>query len=111
MRRSTAFWVATAELGNNTVWQARCGAHIPARLVTAFTAALADPKLLARINRERNLPAPDASVITRRTTDVPAVYVAGALEERVRSLAARRATLLMTQIASRQPPAKDSRSR
>ncbi|WP_405893303.1 DUF317 domain-containing protein [Streptomyces sp. NBC_01527] len=105
-------WFVTATLGpDRPVWQARFGAHTPARLVTAFTAALADPKPVPRIDSGRSLPTGDPNVVTRRTTDVLAVYVAGALEERVHSLAARHAAPPTSPIPSRQPPAKNNRSR
>lgn len=105
-------WFVTATLGlDRPVWQARFDAHTPARLVAAFAAALADPKPVPRIDSGRSLPTRDPSVVTRRTTDVLAVYVAGALEERVHSLAARRAAPPTSPIPTRQPPAKNNRSR
>ncbi|MEH0507258.1 DUF317 domain-containing protein [Streptomyces scabiei] len=105
-------WFVTAALGRDRpVWQARFGAHTPAYLVAAFTAALADPKPVLRMDSGRGLPTRDPNVVARRTTDVLAVYVAGALEERVHSLAARHATPPASPNPSRQPPAKNSRSR
>ncbi|MDF6066126.1 DUF317 domain-containing protein [Streptomyces sp. JH010] len=105
-------WFVTATLGpDRPVWQARFGVHTPARLVTAFTAALADPKPVPRIDSGRSLPTRDPNVVTPRTTDVLAVYVAGALEERVHSLAARHAAPPTSPVPSRQPPAKNNRSR
>ncbi|MDH6439401.1 hypothetical protein M2158_007942 [Streptomyces sp. SAI-144] len=105
-------WFVTAALGpDRPVWQARFGAHTPAYLVAAFTAALADPKHVPRIDSGRSLPTRDPNVVTRRTTDVLAVYVAGALEERVHSLAARHTNPPTSPNLSRQPPAKNSRSR
>ncbi|MGI5438701.1 DUF317 domain-containing protein [Streptomyces shenzhenensis] len=102
----------TAALGRERpVWQARFGAHTPARLVAAFTAALADPKPVLRMDSGRSFPTRDPNVVSCRTTDVLAVYVAGALEERVHSLAARHATPPTSPSPSRQPPAKNSRSR
>lgn len=74
------------------VWQARFGAHTPPHLVAAFTAALGDPKPLHRTDSGRSLPTLDPNVVTRKTTDVLAVYVAGALEDRVHSLAVRHTT-------------------
>ena len=93
------------------MWQARFGAHTPAYMVAAFTAALADPKPVPRIDSERSLPTRDPNVVTCRTTDVLAVYMVGALEERVHSLAARHATSPTSPIRSRQPLAKNHRSR
>lgn len=61
------------------VWQARFGAHTPPHLVTAFTAALGDPKPVHRTDSGHSLPTLDPNVGIRRTTDVLAVYVAGAL--------------------------------
>ncbi|MEU9288349.1 DUF317 domain-containing protein [Streptomyces sp. NPDC048275] len=105
-------WFVTAALGRDRpVWQARFGAHTPARLVAAFTAALADPKPVLRMDSGRSFPTRDPNVVTRRATDVLAVYVAGALEERVHSLAARHAISPASPNPSRQPPAKNSRSR
>ncbi|MFI5800836.1 DUF317 domain-containing protein [Streptomyces sp. NPDC051677] len=96
------------ELGpDRPVWQARFGVHTPAYLV----AALADPKPVPRIDSGRSLPTRDRNVATCRTTEVLAVYVAGMLEERVRSLAARHATSPTNPIRSRQPPAKNHPSR
>ncbi|MEU0119009.1 DUF317 domain-containing protein [Streptomyces bobili] len=105
-------WSVTVTLGlNQKVWHARFSEHTPARLVTAFTAALADRAPVARTDSVHSLPTRDPSVVTRRTTDVLAVYVAGALEERVRTLAARRTSPPTGPVPSRQPPAKNSRSR
>lgn len=105
-------WFVTATLAQDwPVWQALLGAHTPARLVAAFTAALADPKPVPRIDSGRSLPTRDPNVVTRRTTDVLAVDIAGALEERVHSLAARHTTPPTSPIPSRQPPAKNNRSR
>ncbi|WP_367881070.1 DUF317 domain-containing protein [Streptomyces sp. P3] len=105
-------WFVTAALGpDRPVWQARFGAHTPARLVAAFTAALADPNPVARIDSGRSLPSRDPNVVARRTTDVLAVYVSGALEERVHSLAARHTNPPTSPLRSRQPPAKNHPSR
>ncbi|MDX3855627.1 DUF317 domain-containing protein [Streptomyces sp. AK02-01A] len=105
-------WFVTTALGpDRPVWQAHFGATAPARLVAAFTAALADPRPVLRVDSGRSLPTRDPKVVTRRTTDVLAVYVAGALEERVRSLAARHAAPPTSPVPSRQPPAKNGRSR
>ncbi|MGW1609786.1 DUF317 domain-containing protein [Streptomyces sp. NPDC002285] len=105
-------WFVTATLGlDRPVWQARFDAHTPARVVAAFAAALADPKPVPRIDSGRSLPTRAPSIVTRRTTDVLAVNVAGALEERVQSLAARRAAPPTSPIPTRQPPAKNNRSR
>ncbi len=105
-------WFVTATLGpDRPVWQARFGAHTPARLVAAFTTALADPKPVPRIDSGRSLPTYDPNIVTRRTTGVPAVYVARALKERVHSLAARHTTPPTIPLPSRQPPAKNNRSR
>ncbi|MFE9725943.1 DUF317 domain-containing protein [Streptomyces sp. NPDC005794] len=105
-------WFVTAALAQNRpVWQARFGEHTPARLVTAFTAALADPKPVHRIDSGRSIPTRDPNIVTRQTTDVRADLLAGALEERVRSLAARQATPPTSPAPSRQPPANKRRSR
>ncbi|WP_371570677.1 DUF317 domain-containing protein [Streptomyces canus] len=73
-------WFITVTLGmRQKVWQARFGAHTPPHLVTAFTAALGDPKPVHRTDSGHSLPTLDPNVGIRRTTDVLAVYVAGAL--------------------------------
>lgn len=105
-------WFVTVTLGmHQKVWQARFGAHTPPHLVAAFTAALADPKPVHRTDSGRSLPTRDPNVVTCRTTDVLAVYVAGALEERVHSLAARHTTAPTAPIPSRQPSARNNRRR
>ncbi|MFJ5530996.1 DUF317 domain-containing protein [Streptomyces sp. NPDC093261] len=106
-------WFVTASLGpeRKPVWQARFGEHTPARLVAAFTTALTDPHPAARTDSLRSLPTRDPDVVTRRTTDVLAVHVAAALEERVHALAARRTLPPTTPSSPRQPPARKSRSR
>ncbi|MFG2592284.1 DUF317 domain-containing protein [Streptomyces sp. NPDC048438] len=105
-------WFVTAALGpDRPVWQARFGEHTPARLVTAFTAALADPKPVLRIDSGRSLPTRNPNIVTRQTTDVRAELLAGALEERVRSLAARQAAPPTSPAPSRQSPATKRRSR
>ncbi|MGW3937382.1 DUF317 domain-containing protein [Streptomyces sp. NBC_00024] len=93
------------------VWQARFGEHTPARLVTAFTDALADPAPVARTDSVHSLPTHDPDVVTCRTTDVLAVLVAGALEERVHTLAARRTVPPTKPMPSAPPPVKNGRSR
>ncbi|MFJ4918434.1 DUF317 domain-containing protein [Streptomyces sp. NPDC088725] len=105
-------WFVTAALGQDRpVWQARFGTHTPARLVAAFTAALADPQPVPRFDSGRSLATLDPNVVTRTATDVLAVYVAGALEERVHSLAARHTAPSSSPTPSRQPQTKNSRSR
>ncbi|MFJ4696362.1 DUF317 domain-containing protein [Streptomyces sp. NPDC088766] len=50
-------WFVTVTLGmHQKVWQARFGAHTPPHLVTAFTAALGDPKPVHRTDSGRSLP-------------------------------------------------------
>ncbi|WP_435058200.1 DUF317 domain-containing protein [Streptomyces sp. bgisy060] len=86
-------WFVTVTLGfGQKVWEARFGAHTPSHLVAAFTTALADPKPVHRTDSGRSLPTLDPNLVTRRTTDVLAVHIASALEDRVQSLAARRAS-------------------
>ncbi|WP_030870457.1 DUF317 domain-containing protein [Streptomyces sp. NRRL S-37] len=105
-------WFVTAKLGRDRpMWQARFDAHTPPRLITAFTTALADPHPIARIDGLRSLPTLDPNIVTRESTNVLAVRVATALEDRVRSLAARRASPPTSPVASRQPPAKNNRRR
>ncbi|MFJ1652694.1 DUF317 domain-containing protein [Streptomyces sp. NPDC088337] len=105
-------WFISATLGpNRPVWQARFGVYTPPRLISAFTAALTDPKPVPRTKAWSSLPTYDPAIITCRSTDVPAVHVAGALEDRVRSLAARRATPPTAPIPSRQAPPRHGRSR
>ncbi|MEU0680670.1 MULTISPECIES: DUF317 domain-containing protein [Streptomyces] len=105
-------WFVTAKLGRDRpMWQARFDAHTPPRLITAFTTALTDPYPVARIDGLRSLPTLDPNIVTRESTNVLAVRVATALEDRVRSLAARRASPPTSPVASRQPPAKNNRRR
>ncbi|GGJ04724.1 DUF317 domain-containing protein [Streptomyces brasiliensis] len=106
-------WFVTASFGpeRKPVWQARFGEHTPARLIAAFTTALTDPHPAARTGSLRTLPTRDPDVVTRRTTDVLAVHVAAALEERVHALAARHTIPPATPDPPRQPPARNSRSR
>ncbi|KUL53169.1 DUF317 domain-containing protein [Streptomyces sp. NRRL S-1521] len=106
---------------SSQVWQARFGAHIPPPLVAAFTAALADPKPMHRTaphrtaphrtDSGRSLPTLDPDVVTRKTTDVLAALVAGALKDRVRSLAARHTATPAAPVPSRQAPPRHHRSR
>ncbi|WP_342751799.1 DUF317 domain-containing protein [Streptomyces cahuitamycinicus] len=102
----------TVTLGmHQKVWQARFGAHTPPHLDAAFTAALGDPKQVHRTDSGRSLPTLDPNVVIRRTTDVLAVYLAGALEDRVHSLAARHTTTPTASIPSRPAPPRHGRSR
>ncbi len=105
-------WFVTATLGRDRpVWQARFGEHTPAHLVTAFTTALADPRPVPRTHGSHGLPTRDPSIVTRQTTDVLAVHVASALEDRVQSLAARRATPSASPSPPPWSPPKHGRSR
>ncbi|WP_406161640.1 hypothetical protein [Streptomyces canus] len=65
---------------------------------------------MRRTNSGRSLSPLDANVVIRRTTDVLAVYVAGALEDRVHSLAARHTTTTAPS-PSRPAPPRHGRSR
>ncbi|MGW3862544.1 DUF317 domain-containing protein [Streptomyces sp. NPDC005047] len=99
-------WFVTATLGpNRPVWQARFDAHTPSHLVAAFTTALADRKPVYRTAGARSLPTLNPHLVTRRYLDIPAVYVAAALEGRVRSLAARHSATPAALPPSRQAPA------
>ncbi|MGW5650552.1 DUF317 domain-containing protein [Streptomyces humi] len=105
-------WSVTVTLGTHQqIWQARFGAHTPPRLVAAFTAALADPKPVHRTDNGRHLPTLDPAVVTRQTTDVLAVYIASALEDRVHLLAARHTPTPTAPVPSRQAPPRHGRSR
>ncbi|MEU6450687.1 DUF317 domain-containing protein [Streptomyces sp. NPDC046979] len=105
-------WFVTATLGpNRPVWQARFDAHTPPHLVTAFTTALADPNPVYRTTGARGLPTLNPRLVTRRYIDVPAAYVAAALEERVRSLAARPADGTPAPIPARHSPPRRGHSR
>ncbi len=65
-----------------------------------------------RIAGERSLPTRDPNLVTRKYVDVPAAYVAAALEDRVRSLAARLSATPTTSPPSRQaPPPRHGHSR
>ncbi|MFG3384027.1 DUF317 domain-containing protein [Streptomyces sp. NPDC047999] len=105
-------WFVTVSLGiHQKVWQARFGEHTPAHLVTAFTTALADPRLVPRPHGSLGLPTRDPSIVTRQTTDVHAVHVASALEDRVQSLAARRTARPASPSCPPWSPPKSGRSR
>ncbi|MER5202189.1 DUF317 domain-containing protein [Streptomyces sp. NPDC002825] len=105
-------WFVTATLGRDRpVWQARFGEHTPAHLVTAFTTALADPRPVPRTHGSLGLPTRDPSIVTRQTTDVHAVHVAYALEDRVESLAGRRTAPPASPSCPPWSPPKSGRSR
>ncbi|WP_435608608.1 DUF317 domain-containing protein [Streptomyces sp. C10-9-1] len=107
-------WFIEVAIGGDIEGQI-CKAHLsgptPPHLVAAFTAALADPKPVHRTDSGRSLPTLDPKLVTRRTTDVLAVHVAGALEERVHSLAARRTAPPASPSCPPWSPPKSGRSR
>ncbi|MEU5833013.1 DUF317 domain-containing protein [Streptomyces diacarni] len=85
-------WFASTTLSDSRpVWEARFSEHTPTHLVAAFTAALADPRPVARSNRLHILPTDNTKLVTHTRREVPVGQVASALEVRVRALAARRA--------------------
>ncbi|MFJ6071574.1 DUF317 domain-containing protein [Streptomyces sp. NPDC093065] len=106
-------WFVTATLAPNRppVWQARFGAHTPPHLVTAFTTALADPDPVYRTAGEQRLPTLNPHLVARKYVDVPAVHVAAALEDRVRSLATRPAGTPTTPIPARHSPPQRGHNR
>ncbi|MFF1420036.1 DUF317 domain-containing protein [Streptomyces sp. NPDC058280] len=105
-------WFATAALGESRpLWQARFGDHTPARLIAAFTAALADPHPVPRTGSPYSLPTRNPGLVTSTVREVPAVQVASALEERVHALAARRADPPASPSALRRPPTRNGRTR
>ncbi|MEV5449619.1 DUF317 domain-containing protein [Streptomyces sp. NPDC052535] len=104
-------WFVTATLGPLPVWQARFDAHTPDHLVAAFTTAIADPKPALRTDGGRSLPTRNPGVVARRTTDVLAVDIAGALEERVQTLAARHPLPPANPMPPTPPPSRHGRSR
>ena len=86
-----AWWVDTALLDFRALqWQAHFSEHTPPHLITAFTATLADPRPVLRTAGPSSLPTRDPDLIALSLREVPATQVAAALEERIRSLAARR---------------------
>ncbi|WP_442759510.1 DUF317 domain-containing protein [Streptomyces pseudogriseolus] len=101
-------WFITVTLGmRQKVWQARFGAHTPPHLVTAFTAALGDPKPVHRTK---------AGAVCRPSTRYPpddrrARRVRRRRADRVHSLAARRTTTPPASIPSRPAPPRHGRSR
>ncbi|MFD4994636.1 DUF317 domain-containing protein [Streptomyces buecherae] len=109
--RLKAWLFTTTVAWHQRLWQARFDEHTPARLVTAFTAALADPTPVARTDGGRGLATLDPNLIARRTTDVLATLVAEVLDERVHTLAARRAMRPTSSMPPRQPPAQRGHSR
>ncbi|MFD8613778.1 DUF317 domain-containing protein [Streptomyces sp. NPDC059631] len=106
-------WFFTTRLDRHRpVWQARFSEHTPTHLITAFTAALCDPKPVARIGSWYGSPSyPAPTGVTVQTTDVLVTLVEAALEERVQSLAARRIGPPAGASPLRQPPDKHSRRR
>ncbi|MFE2587744.1 DUF317 domain-containing protein [Streptomyces anthocyanicus] len=104
-------WFVTATLGPRPVWQARFDAHTPDHLVAAFTTALADPKPALRTDSGRSLPTRNPNVVTRKTTDVLAVDIAGALEERVQTLTTRHPLPPANPMPPTPPPTRHGRSR
>ncbi|WP_308358786.1 hypothetical protein [Streptomyces cucumeris] len=64
-----------------------------------------------RTDSGRNMPTLDPDVVTRQFINVPAAYVTGALEDRVRSLAARRTATPPVAIPSPQAPPRHGRTR
>ncbi|AJE87404.1 hypothetical protein SLNWT_7028 [Streptomyces albus] len=105
-------WFVTAALRpDQQVWQARFGAHTPSHLVAAFTAALTSSEPVHRTDSGRSLPTLDPNIVTRKAIDMPAAYVAGALEGRVRFLAARAATTPRAPTPVRQAPPRQGPSR
>jgi hypothetical protein len=104
-------WFVTAMLSESRpVWQARFGEHTPPHLIAAFTAALADPSPVARPH-PLSIPTRNPDLVSRKHRQVPAAQVASALEDRVRTLAARRAAPPATPRAPRRPPAHPGRAR
>ncbi|MEU3299705.1 DUF317 domain-containing protein [Streptomyces sp. NPDC006678] len=104
-------WFVTVMLGESRpVWQARFGEHTPPHLITAFTAALADPSPVARTD-PLSLPTRNPDLVTRTDRDVPAAQFASALENRVRTLAARCAAPPATPRTPRHPPTNPGRAR
>ncbi|WP_308812095.1 DUF317 domain-containing protein [Streptomyces sp. A244] len=91
--------------------QAQFGAHTPPHPCRRVHATLGDPKPVHRTDSGRSLPILDPNVVIRPTTDVLAAYVAGALEDRVHSLAARHTTTPTASIRSRPAPPRHDRSR
>ncbi|MFJ8794571.1 DUF317 domain-containing protein [Streptomyces sp. NPDC102462] len=105
-------WFATVTLpGPRWVWQARFDEHTPPHLITAFTAALADPSPVPRTGSPVSIPTRNPNLVTRTHRGVPTMQVASALEERVRALAARRTASPTHPSTPRQPPPNSGRSR
>lgn len=111
-RANPAAWCVTVTLGmHQKVWQARFGEHTPQHLITAFTTALADTRPLTRTDSPHRLPTLNPGLITREPTQVRAVLLASALDERVRTLAARHAAPATAQRPARQLPSTNGRRR
>ncbi|WP_345616637.1 DUF317 domain-containing protein [Streptomyces ziwulingensis] len=88
---SGSWWVDTALRDfRSPQWQAHFSEHTPPHLITAFTAALADPRPVPRTADPSSLPTHDPDLITLSHREVPATQAAAALKDRIRSLAARR---------------------
>ncbi|WP_446038086.1 DUF317 domain-containing protein [Streptomyces sp. SID1121] len=94
------------------VWQATFDVHTPRHLIAAFIAGFTDPHPVLRTGSLRGLPTRNPNFVTRQSVDIRALFVAAALEERVTSLAGRRAGTPPPGLGPPcQPPAKNSRDR
>ncbi|MGC0328133.1 hypothetical protein RKD23_001123 [Streptomyces sp. SAI-170] len=105
------WWIGTLlEHAQPPVWQARFGEHTPPHLIAAFTTALADPRPVLRTGIP-HLPTRDPDLVTHTRQEVPAVQLASALEDRIRTLAARHTTAAAAPSVPRRPPAGPSHTR
>ncbi|WP_447035867.1 DUF317 domain-containing protein [Streptomyces sp. DSM 118878] len=111
-KTSGACWVDTALRDFRVLqWQAHFSEHTPPHLITAFTAALTDPRPTLRTAGPSSLPTRDPDLITLSRREVPATQVAAALEERIRSLTARRSGPPASPIPPQRPQAERHRLR
>ncbi|MFE1407820.1 DUF317 domain-containing protein [Streptomyces sp. NPDC058770] len=101
-------WLFTTTLSTSPLWQAQFDEHTPPHLIAAFTAALADPRPVARTHT----PAHGQQFLTRTRREVPATRVASALEDRIRALTAdQRPAPAQGRGAVRRPPTAPGRTR
>ncbi|MER6500142.1 DUF317 domain-containing protein [Streptomyces sp. NPDC001455] len=105
-------WFVTARINpHRRVWQAHFSGHTPPHLISAFTAALADPRPVLRTDSRHSLPTRGPDIVTRQPTPVRPDLIAAALEERIRSLAARRTSPVADTGPPQPPQANHGRSR
>jgi hypothetical protein len=83
-------WHVTTTTDGHPLWRAQFTAHTPTRLISGFVTALADTAPVMRTSGPWQPPRYAQDLVTHTRRELPVTQVAGALEDRVRALAARR---------------------